>query len=167
MRRALTLLLALATIASAAGCGEDGIEPTERDESPGLPATSPAEQPGDAPGGDAAVTTLTELETVLQEDARLNLVRTGGGEELGPQAGVPFLEHVRYEESRTGLELDVWVLGDVAAARRARANLSDSEEIQEGGRLARGCNVVALYAPQTVGSAVARRVTTVLGDLRC
>ena len=166
MRSTLTLLLTLLTVTVAAGCGGDDVDPVERDRFTGAPATSPAEDPGDAPGGDAAVTTLTELEGLLQRDAGLELVRTGD-RELGPQAGVPFLAHTHYEESRTGLEFDVWILGDVGAARRARANLGDADVIEEGGRLARGCNVVVLYQPPAVGTRVARRVNTVLGDLRC
>ena len=160
MRRLLMLLLV--TLA-AAGCGEDA-DPVERDRFTGAEAGSPAEEPGDA--RNTGVTTLSELETLLQERAGLELQRTGG-RELGPQAGVPFLAHTRYEEAIAGLEFDVWVLGDVQAARRARANLSDAEIIEEGGRLARACNVVALYSPKTVASPVAKRVTRVLGELDC
>ena len=162
MRRPLIITLATLTVALAA-CGEDA-DPVERDRFTGAAATSPAEEPGDAPG--PLVTTLTDLETLLQERGELDLVRTGGSE-LGPQAGVPFLDHTRYEESQAGLELDVWILADEHAARRARANLSDAEVVRGGARLARGCNVVVLHTGGTVGTELERRVNAVLAGLTC
>ncbi len=162
MRRSLTTTLATLAVALAA-CGEDA-DPVERDRFTGAAATSPAEEPGDAPA--APVTTLTDLETLLQERGGLDLVRTGGSE-LGPQAGVPFLAHTRYEESQAGLEFDVWILADEQAARRAQANLGDAEVVRGGARLARGCNVVVLHTEGTVGTELERRVNAVLAGLRC
>jgi len=155
---------AAATVAAVAvaGCGEDA-DPVERDRFTGAAATSPAERPGDAPG--TGVTTLTAVEGRLGA-AGLNLVRTGG-RELGPEAGVPFLAHTRYEDRTTGLEFDVWVLGDVAAARAATANLRDSTVVAQGGRVARGGNVVAAYAQTVRDTPVARVLAATLGRLRC
>ncbi len=64
------------------------------------------------------------------------------------------LVRTRFEESQAGLELAVWILGD-------------AEVVQAGGRLAPGGTVVALHPPKTVGTRLARRVTTVLGELPC
>jgi len=155
MRRTLPLLLLLLALAVVvAACGEDA-DPVDRD---------PVAR--DAPRGETAVTTLTELETRLQEGAGLDLVRTGG-RELGPQAGVPFLAHTRYEESQAGMEFDGWVLGDEPTARRAVANLEDAQVIENGGELERGCNVVALYAPRVPGTRLEQRVDRVLRALPC
>ncbi len=162
MRRSLTTTLATLAVALAAG-GEDAA-PVERDRATGPAATSPADVPAGAPG--LPVTTLTDLEMLLQERGGLDLVRTGGSE-LGPQAGVPFLAHTRYAESQAGLEFGVWVLGDEQAARRARANLSDAEVVRGGARLARGCNVVVLHTEGAVGTELERRVNAVLAGLRC
>ena len=151
-----------------AGCGEDG-DPVERDRPTGAEAGGPAERPGDAP--DAGVTTLTEFETLLQERAGLDLVRTGGasasGKGLGADVEQPHLSRVRYAENTAAGEFDTIVFGDVATAREAARDLQDAEVVENRGRVVRGFNIVAVYEPRMVAGALARRVTAVLRGLDC
>ena len=164
MRRLVSLTLAALVIA---GCGEDA-DPVERDRFTGAEAGSPAERPGDAPN--TGVTTLTEFEALL-EGAGLDLVRTGGatagGEGLGPDVEQPYLSRVRYAENTATGEFGTIVFGDVATAREAARDLRDAEVVENGGRVVRGCNVVAVYEPRMVGGALARRVTAVLRSIDC
>jgi hypothetical protein len=129
MRHLVTYSLVLLGSVAAAGCRDDD----ER------PARDPAK------ATDPFIT-LTEAEHVIERGA-LDLVRTGGGADVGGVDGEPDHDSTRLVDaaqfaSQSGREFDLFVFTSEAAARRASSSIIDLADGESGSRAA---NVVAVF----------------------